>query len=504
MTHSHFLKLMEKINVIGNGILMALTNKYIMGKRLGLLFIAVFLISVSLKAQTSSSDKEITLKQAIEIALANNPQIKRALLAIDDADQLVNIARSEVYPDITSSINYTRNIEIPVQFLPAEIFGGPAGTLTPVQFGTDNNWQGGFSVAQNLFKGEAIVALKSSAVFKKVQEENYRATSQQVITQTRIAYYAVLAAQEQLRLANAQIRRLETNLKENEARAKAGIVDDYAVLQLKVQLSNQKPQQIEAKYAVDEAYRNLNIVMGLPVKFSYKVKGSLNEFDILAETASESANTHLKKVDRMNPYSFSSTTIDSVSLTEMRGDIRIADANLRLQDKQIRAEKSRFLPTLTASYNLQWSAAEAGNPDFFQDAKRFQTLGINLSLPLFQGFSRMANLERAQIQYKDIEEQKRMALLMAKNEVASASEELDKIFETASARKQALEQANTGYERAQKRLENGLGSQLELTEAEIQVREAEVNYAIMVFNYLTAKANYDMATGMVPFVDTTN
>lgn len=138
------------------------------------------------------------------------------------------------------------------------------------------------------------------------------------------------------------------------------------MLQLKVQLSNQKPQQIEAKYAVDEAYRNLNIVMGLPVKFSYKVKGSLNEFDILSETASQPENTHLKNIDRMNPYSFSSTTIDSALLTENRGDIRVAEANLRLQDKQIRAEKSRFLPTLTASYNLQWSAAEAGSPDFFR------------------------------------------------------------------------------------------------------------------------------------------
>ncbi|MEQ9090615.1 MAG: TolC family protein [Balneola sp.] len=477
-----------------------------MGKRLGLLLIAAFLIAMSSKAQTSYSDKEITLEQAIEMALANNPQINRAILAIDDADQLVNIARSEVYPDITSSINYTRNVELPVQFIPENVFdpNGDPNVLVPVSFGTDNNWQGGFTVTQNLFKGEAIVALKSSAVFRKVQEENYRATSQQIITQTRIAYYAVLAAQEQLRLQDAQIRRLETNLKENEVRADAGIVDDYAVLRLRVQLSNQKPQQIEAKYAVDEAYRNLNIAMGLPVTFSYKVKGSLNEYDIFSETAGESSNSHLKIIDRMNPYNFSNTTIDSLSLTENRGDIRIADANLRLQDKQIRAEKSRFLPTLTASYNLQWSAAEAGSPDFFQDAKRFQTLGVNLSFPLFQGFSRMANLERAQIQYKDIEEQKRMVILMAQNEVASASEEIDKIFETASARKQALEQANIGYDRAKKRLENGLGSQLELTEAEIQVREAEVNYAIMVFNYLTAKANYDLATGMVPFVDTTN
>jgi outer membrane protein TolC len=307
-----------------------------------------------------------------------------------------------------------------------------------------------------------------------------------------------------LRLQDAQIRRLETNLKENQIRAKAGIVDDYAVLRIQVQLSNQKPQQIEAKYAVDEAYRNLNVAMGIPIAFKYAVIGNLNKFDILSKNAGETDNDHLKKVDQMNPYTFNTNMIDSMALTENRGDIRIAEANLRLQDKQILAEKSRFLPTLTASYNLQWAAAEAASPTFFENAVRFQTIGLNMSLPLFQGFSRIANLDRAKIQYKDIEEQKRMAILMAQNQVASAGEDLDKIFETASARKQALEQANTGYNRANKRFDNGLGSQLELTEAEIQVREAEVNYAIMVFNYLTAKANYDLATGIVPFVDITN
>lgn len=475
-----------------------------MGKRLGLLLVAAILVTSGLNAQQGGRETEITLEQAIEMALANNPQINRALLAIDDADELVNIAYSEVYPDITSTINYTRNIELPVQFLPAEIVGGTPGTLAPVSFGTDNNWQGGFTVTQNLFKGEAIVALKSSAVFRKVQEENFRAASQEIITQTRIAYYAVLAAQEQLRLQNAQIRRLESNLENNKVRANAGLVDDYAVLRIEVQLSNQKPQQIEAKYAVDEAYRNLNVAMGLPVTFGFKVIGSLNRFDILSESAEESSNAHLKKVDKMNPYTFNTGIVDSSALTENRGDIRIAEATLRLQEKEILAVKSRFLPTLTASYNLQWSAAEAGSPNFFEDARRFQTLGVNLSLPIFQGFSRMANLDRAKIQYKDVEEQKRMAILMAQNEVASAGEELDKIFETASARKQAVDQANTGYDRAKKRLESGLGSQLELTEAEIQVREAEVNYAIMVFNYLSAKANYDLATGLVPFVDTKN
>ena len=305
-------------------------------------------------------------------------------------------------------------------------------------------------------------------------------------------------------MADAQIRRLETNLKENKARAEAGIVDDYSVLQIQVQLSNQKPQQIEARYAVDEAYRSLKVAIGVPISFNFSVKGNLNEFDILTEDVNDPLNGNIKKIDKMTPFSFGTINIDSAALADSRGDVRITEAQLQLKEKEIIAVKSRFLPTLTASYNLQWTAAEPDEPTFFENSARYQTFGLNLSLPLFSGFSRMAELDRAKIQYKDIDEQKRMAILMAQNEVASAEEELNKIFETASARKQALAQANTGYDRAKKRLESGLGSQLELTEAEIQVREAEVNYAIMVFNYLTAKANYDLATGMVPFVDTTN
>lgn len=68
-------------------------------------------------------------------------------------------------------------------------------------------------------------------------------------------------------------------------------------------------------------------------------------------------------------------------------------------------------------------------------------------------------------------------------------------------RQKALELARQGYQRAQARLENGMGSQLDVTNAELQLREAEANYARMVFNYLSAKAQYDQAIGMVPFVD---
>ena len=154
---------------------------------------------------------------------------------------MVKIAYSEIYPEISSSVSYTRNIEIPVTFVPGVFFGGPAGTLIPVEFGTDNNWQGGFSVNQTLFRGETIIGLSSATIFRTVQLENHRAVSQQIVTQSRIAYYQTLVAKEQLRLQKAQIERLEQNLTENERRRDKGLIDEYGVLQIKVQLSNQRP-----------------------------------------------------------------------------------------------------------------------------------------------------------------------------------------------------------------------------------------------------------------------
>ncbi|HET8865243.1 MAG TPA: TolC family protein [Gracilimonas sp.] len=455
------------------------------------------------------TDAVLTLEDAIQVAVANNPEVNRAILSVKDADELVDIARSEVYPNISSSLNYTRNIEIPVSYLPAQIFdpNAPEGQLIGVPFGTDNNWQGGFTVQQNIFRGEVFVGLSTSEIYKAVQQENLRSVTQQVITRTRVAYYQVLVAKEQLRLQEIQIKRLEQNLNNNQARQRAGLVDDYAVLQLEVQLSNQRPQLIEARYDVDEAFRNLKVALGIPLEIDFEVKGNLNSFDIIAGEVESDENAGIKRVDQMNPFTFQIKQDNWSSLIEERGDLRVLDARLNLNEKEIQAVKSRFLPTITATYNLQWSAAQSGSPKFFQNPppetapNRIQSLAINVSLPLFEGFKRTSDVQRAQIARKDIEVQQRAAKLVAENEIASSAERLNKSYETATARKQALEQAEEGYQRALRRLENGVGSQIEVTDAEVQVRQAEVNYALMVFEYLSAKAEYDLATGRVPFVD---
>lgn len=478
------------------------------------LAVVLFVISVSSgfgqrTAAVDSIQKQanpVTLTQAIQISLANNSQIQQALLSIKNADQQVRTAWSEVLPEVTASANYTRNLEVPVNFIPEIVFNpeGDPNNLVPVAFGTDNNWSGGVTVSQTIFNGRAFIGVNTSQLFKTAQAESLRATAQQVVTQTRLAYYNVLVAQERVRLQQAQIDRIQENLEDARARLEQGFVDEYAVLQLEVQLSNLQPQLTQAQYAVDDALRNLLDVMGLPVELPLDIQGDLNNYEIRSQTTSEAANASLKEVDTMTPLNLQADSTAINKVAEYRGDLRILDVQQQLQEKQVKAQQSQYLPSLTASYNLQYSAAQPGRPVFFgteEQRARSQTFLLNLRLPIFQGFSRDAAIQQAKIQMRQLELQEFQTKQNARKEIVNAEENIRAVYETATARQKAIEQAQRGYERALLRYQNGLGSQQEVTDAQLQLRQAELNYAQMVFNYLAAKARYDLAVGMVPFVD---
>lgn len=449
------------------------------------------------------ADSSFTLSQAINVAMANNNRIKRSLLSLEDADEQVRQAWSNVLPDVSGSVSYTRNLELPVFFFPVNP-GDPDSPLRAIQAGEDNNWNAGVTVEQTLFRGEAFVGISTSKLYKAAQAEGLRATTQQIVTETRLAYYDVLIAREELRLQRETVERLQKNLRENRARREAGLIDSYQVLQVEVQLSNQEPQLTQARYALRQARRELKMVMGVPLDLPISVRGDLGSYSILNEEASVPENRHLKSVDRMTPYASGEGSEMAEKVSGLRGDIRMLDKQNQLKDKEIKAVKSRFLPSLTTTYNLGWRAEEPGTPTFFGNDRnrvRTQSLLVNLRIPIFEGMSRSAELNMTRIEKKDLELQREQALRQATNEIRSAREALEQAMETAPARRKALRQAREGYDRAVARLEKGVGSQLDVTEAEFQLRQAQVNYATMVHNYLAAKARYDQALGMVPFVD---
>jgi len=411
-----------------------------------------------------------------------------------------------VIPSVSTAMTYTRNIEVPVFFIPSD-FTDPKSPLIPVRTGTDNNWMGNVSVTQTIFRGEALVGISSAALFRLVQSESFRATTQGMITQTRINYYNVLIAKERYELQQATVNRLEKNLKQNRARSRAGLVDDYAVLQLEVQLANERPNQQDARYRINQAYRQLTLSLGLPLEYDYTVVGNLRAYDIASESSEMESNNHLKEIDQETPLVLEPSQSFLEQAMKMRGDIRVLQARLELKDRELLAVKSRYLPDISATYNLQWQASEPEEPDFFgseRERARSQSVALSISLPIFQGFERNANLEQVQIQKKDLSIAQESTRQQAQNDIETARESLQQALETSDARRGAVAQARRGYDIATARLDNGIGTQIDVTNAEVQLQQAELNYAQMVFNYLAAKARYDQAIGRVPYVTQDN
>ena len=451
------------------------------------------------------------LEQSIMTALANNTDLKRALLDVRSADQDVRSAWGTVMPQVAASANYTRNLEIPVNFIPETFFDpeGDSETLVPIAFGTDNNWVGGLSVSQTLFSGQAFIGISSSELFKAAQSENLRAISQGVVTQTRIAYYQSLAAKESLKLIEAQANRIRDNLEDTRKRVEQGFLDDYAILQLEVQLGNLEPQITRARYSVESSLRELLDIMGLPVQLSIDIRGDLGSYNINDTLLINPVNESIKDIDRMTPRQVEKDSLFTEKAMQLRGDIRILEVQENLRGKQLDAERSLFLPSIRANYNLQWNAAQAGQPVFFGNSSqraRSQTVSVGVQIPIFQGFQRSASVQQAKIEVKDAQLQQFQAKQTANKEILTAAQGVREALQTSRAIRDVRDQAKRGYERTLIRYENGLGSQQEINDANLQLQEAEVNYAQTISNYLTAKARYDQAIGQVPFVgeDVTN
>jgi outer membrane protein TolC len=249
--------------------------------------------------------------------------------------------------------------------------------------------------------------------------------------------------------------------------------------------------------------RDLLDIMGLPVELSIDISGDLGSYDINSADLVNPANESIKKIDQMIPRQVENDSLFTEKAMQLRGDLRILDAQRQLQGKQLDAQRSLYLPTISANYNLQWNASQGGQPVFFGSSMqraRSQTVSVGVQIPIFQGFQRTAAVQQAKIEVKDVQLQQFQARQTANKEILSAAQAVREALQTSEAIQDVRSQAQEGYDRALIRYQNGLGSQQEINDANLQLQEAEINYAQTISNYLTAKAQYDQAIGQVPFV----
>ncbi len=466
--------------------------------------LALALLAVTpLRGQETS---ELTLTEAVRIALDRGGDVRDARFALEVAGEQVSEQWSNLYPQLDVSASYTRNLRVSEGFLPAIIFDPTAdpNELIPVRFGADNQWQTSLSLEQTLFDPAVFVGLGAASRFRQLQSEALRGRAQETVTRTRIAFYNLLLAQEQRRLTENSVRRVRESLEETRKLNEAGLASDFDVLRLEVELANLEPNLLRAGNGVAEASRSLAIELSVEDLDGVTVTGSLAQIDLDDLAANSSANRELLTFGGQAVESLPAMEALVTEATETRSDLRQLGLTEDLRHTELRLEQVQYLPDIAAFGSYSITAQQNGGLNFFGDANNRTTgalVGVRVNVPIFSGFSRDARIDQKRAQLRQAETQTRLATDRAESEIKTLRERVTESRARARAQRFAVRQAMRGFEIASAQYREGISSQLERTDAEVALRESEFNYAQAVYDFLVASAQLDQAVGRVPMVD---
>ena len=439
-------------------------------------FILCALLILSVNAEAQNKTKQVyafSLEECVTFAKNNNVQVKNSLLAIEAQIQTNREIGAAAFPTIGTNAGVNDFIKIPTSLLPAQIFGGAAGTYIPVQFGTKYNANYGVNFQQLLFDGQVFVALKARASSLQWQKKNAALTEEAIKTNIYKIYYQLSASKTQLNILDANIERLSKLAHDAEVMYKNGFAEKLDVDKVSVQLNNLQTEKIKANNSVAIGYMGLKMLMGMPVNDSLALTDVIDEKsldkDILVE----------------NDFQYG-----------VRKDFQYLSETKKLTEFNVKRYQLSYLPTISMSGNASKNAMRT-KFDFFEGGSWFNTtlISLNVNLPLFNGFARDARVKKTKIELNQIENQLGALKNNIDNEITQAKLNYMSSVATMQFQKKNMQLAEAVYQQTKKKFETGMGSNTEMSAAQADLVTAQNNYMNALYSALIAKVDLLKATG---------
>jgi outer membrane protein TolC len=434
-------------------------------------FALIFLLTLIVAAYSYSAES-LTLEQAEEIALRNNPGLKAADAQIEVADAGVLRSASGFLPKVSVSETWSKTNN------PLMVFGTKLNEeiVTPGDFNPAvinnpqpiSNYNTKLSVMQPVFNGgkEYIGRKQAKLAFSASIEERERAR-QETIYNVIKAYYGLLLAKEYNKVAVQSIETSEANVKLAEARYKAGAVLQSDLLRAKVQYAEVKEMLTRSENNVKLAGAGLNFAMGVQQGTEYEITGVLAPQTIQADIAA-AINEGAAK----------------------RPDLIAMDLNRQNAEKSVTQARTDYLPNLNLMGQVDWNSDRVAGGD----AKSWTVMAV-LQWNLFDGLVTRSKVKEAlatSSKMKSLEEQTRSAVqLQVRQAYYNMSASLDRITATAS----SVQEAEEGLRIVQKRYETGMTSFVDVLGAENSLIRARTHALQAVYDNNVAQAELKLATG---------
>ncbi len=431
---------------------------------------SLLLFSISLSQEAL---RKIDLETAIELALTQNRNLRIAEMEIDKSYSKLTETRSNLLPKINASGQYTNNIKKPVIFLPPGTPFSRPGQAAVIEIGSDHAYTGTISASLPIFSFPIYVSLSVASSGVDLAQESFRGTQLKTVADVKKAFYGVLLAREVRNLMQISLKNANDNLENVKKMQKQGLVSEYDLIRAEVQVENLKPVVLQAENNFELAKNSLKIALGLDAYENIDIDGELN----------------------YQPYDIPDLNQTLNLLAQNNSDLKQLDIQVRMAKSLINLERSAHLPILAAFGNYQYQAQ--ANDLKFKDYNWVNTQfwGLQLQIPIFNGFGTQAKVDQAQITYQQTLERQNLLTESMKIQAQNILYRIEQANKRITGQDKAVAQAEKGYEIAKSRYSNGLGTQLEVNDAELALTQSKVNYIQAVYDYNTAVAELEQLIG---------
>lgn len=418
-----------------------------------------------------------TLEESISFALENNVEARNARLETMAANSLVGERRAEGLPQIDADLTVNNNLVVPIQPFPAVFFdpSAPEGEFIGVRFAPAYIAGLTTRVSQMIFNGSYFIGLRAAKTYKELSEYDRIKTEIDVIESVKKAYYSVLVNETREELILANLKRIDTLLKETEILYEEGFVEKIDVSRIKVQHNNVKTELEKANTATLVSLELLKLQMGVPIDKEIYLEDEIAalENQLEAETLLMEEGNRRIEVDQINT-NFELATLD-------------------LKNNQI-----QYMPRLDANYTFQRNAFGNNFPGIWTgEWFTGSVLGVTLQIPIFDGFTKRYRIQQNRVQLRQLEAQKNFTIQNIEVEKFQAKANLINSMNTLAVQKENRELAMEVFNMAKIKYQEGVGSNLEVVEADSALKEAETNYFSALYDAFIAKVDLEKALGIL-------
>lgn len=440
-----------------------------------LLFIMVGTISKSQDRDTLSY--AFSLTEAIDYSLKHQTAVLNSTIDEEIARNTVKQTVGIGLPQVSTSYSFQDFLKLPTTLLPGEFSNPPSSTPIPVKFGTKYNSTAGIELNQLIFDGSYIVGLQASKTYKELSVRNSQRTKIETAVAVTKAYYGALVNGEQLGLIDANLSQLSKSLNDTEAMYKNGFVEKIDVDRLQVLKNNLQTERENVIRLLEMNIDMLKFQMGMPVLANLSLTDKIS--DVRAEPVPVMA-------------------VDTTAY-KSRIEYSLLETQKKLNELDLKRQKSLFLPTLRgfASASKNFQSDEFAK--HFDQSFPTSVIGLTLSWNIISGGQRIYQVRNAKLAVRKSEND----MLNAKNGIANEIASTQKVYLN-SLRSVDNQQRNLTLSQEILRVtrikyEQGVGSSLEVTNAETAVKEAQNHYITALYDLLISKVDLEKAAGRINY-----